>query len=105
MPSLLRYALPLVVCLSPLAAAAQTAAQAGAPADGPRAELFAPGVVSTAANETSASFSADGRTVYFMRGDYASADTTILMAQRNGQGWGGCARRRSPAAGAIRSRT
>lgn len=88
MPSLLRYALPLVVCLSPLAAAAQTAAQAGAPADGPRAELFAPGVVSTAANETSASFSADGRTVYFMRGDYASADTTILMAQRSGQGWG-----------------
>lgn len=57
-------------------------------ADAPRAELFGPGVISTAANETSATFSHDGRSVYFMRGDYASADTAILVADRVGSGWG-----------------
>ncbi|MGO1071199.1 TolB family protein [Lysobacter sp. CA199] len=51
-------------------------------------ELLGPGTLSTAANETSATFSADERSVYFMRGDYASADTTILVAERIGTGWG-----------------
>ncbi|WP_313928929.1 hypothetical protein [Pseudoxanthomonas sp.] len=44
-------------------------------------ELLAPGVVSTPHNETSATLSPDRGTLYFMRGDLASADTAILSAQ------------------------
>jgi len=57
------------------------------PLTGVAAELFGPGVVSTAANETSATFTPDGRTVYFMRGDHVSGDTAILVADRTGEGW------------------
>ncbi|MFC3551619.1 TolB family protein [Lysobacter cavernae] len=51
-------------------------------------ELLAPGVVSTAHNETSASFTPDRRSVYFMRGDLVSGDTAILVADRIGDGYG-----------------
>lgn len=50
------------------------------------AALLAPGVISTACNETSAAFSPDGREVYFMRGDLASSRTAILSARRNDDG-------------------
>lgn len=52
------------------------------------AELFAPGVVSTAHNETSASFAPDRSRVYFMRGDLVSGDTAILVADRTADGYG-----------------
>lgn len=51
------------------------------------AELLAPGVISTAYNETSASYTPDGRSVYFMRGDLASGDTAILVADRGDDGY------------------
>ena len=44
-------------------------------------ELLGPGVVSTRHNETSATLTSDGETLYFMRGDLASADTAILSAR------------------------
>jgi hypothetical protein len=44
-------------------------------------ELLAPGVVSTRHNETSATLSPDRGTLYFTRGDLASADTVILSAR------------------------
>lgn len=50
-------------------------------------ELFAPGVVSSPLQETSATFAPDGSTVLFMRSDFASADTTILQSHRNASGW------------------
>lgn len=47
-------------------------------------EVLAPGVVSTRHNETSATLSPDRQTLYFTRGDLASADTVILSAQWRG---------------------
>lgn len=55
-------------------------------ATGDDAQLLAPGVVSTAYNETSAAFSPDGREVYFMRGDLVSSRNAILSARRNDDG-------------------
>ena len=51
------------------------------------AELLAPGVISTGLQETSAAFSPDGNTVYFLRSDFAEKDDTILYAQRRGGRW------------------
>lgn len=51
----------------------------------PQGELLAPGVVSTAHNETSATLSPDRQELYFTRGDLVSADTTILLAHYDGQ--------------------
>ena len=50
-------------------------------------ELFAPGIVSTALQETSLTFTPDGATALFMRSDFASADTTILQTHRSADGW------------------
>ncbi len=55
---------------------------------GVQADLLAPGVISTAHNETSASYTPDKRSVFFMRGDLVSGDTTILVADRIGEGYG-----------------
>lgn len=58
-----------------------------APAQEP--ELFAPGMVSTAAHETSAVFTPDGNRVYFSRADPAFLDSAILEATKDAQGqWG-----------------
>jgi hypothetical protein len=50
-------------------------------------ELFAPGVVSTQFQETSATFTPAGDTVYFMRSDMNESDDTILLSQRTASGW------------------
>lgn len=47
--------------------------------------IFAPGVISGPADDTSATFSADGRTVYFTRGN--SDDYDILTAHFDGSRW------------------
>ncbi|MEI7035174.1 hypothetical protein [Fulvimonas yonginensis] len=51
------------------------------------ADLLGPGVISTGLQETSAAFSPDGDTVYFMRSDFAEKDDTILVSHRQGAGW------------------
>lgn len=51
------------------------------------AELLGPGVISTGMQETTATFSPDGQTVYFMRSDLAETDDTILVSHRRGQDW------------------
>ena len=51
------------------------------------AELLAPGVISTGLQETSAAFSPDGNTVYFLRSDFAEKDDTVLYAQRHEGRW------------------
>ncbi|HVI56204.1 MAG TPA: hypothetical protein VM621_14270 [Luteibacter sp.] len=50
-------------------------------------ELLAPGVVSTGLQETSAAVTPDGKTVYFMRSDFAEKDDTILVSHRDGKQW------------------
>ncbi|WP_149195554.1 TolB family protein [Luteimonas suaedae] len=55
---------------------------------GTAGELFAPGVVSGPFNETSATFTPDGDTVYFTRGNFVSSQTTILSARRVQDGYG-----------------
>ena len=50
------------------------------------ADLLGPGVISTGLQETSATLSPDGGTVYFMRSDFGEKDDTILVSyQRNGR--------------------
>jgi Tol biopolymer transport system component len=51
------------------------------------AELLVPGVVSTGMQETTATFSPDGETLYFMRSDFAETDDTILVSHRHGDSW------------------
>ncbi|APG05816.1 hypothetical protein BJI69_19170 [Luteibacter rhizovicinus DSM 16549] len=50
-------------------------------------ELLAPGIVSTGLQETSAAMMPDGKTVYFMRSDFAEKDDTILVSHRDGKQW------------------
>ena len=50
-------------------------------------ELFAPGAVSTGFQETTATFTPDGKTVYFMRSDLNESDDTILESRSTAQGW------------------
>ncbi|KLD65142.1 TolB family protein [Dyella japonica] len=50
-------------------------------------ELVGPGVISTGLQETSAAVSPDGKTLYFMRSDFAEKDDTILVSHRRGQSW------------------
>jgi len=54
---------------------------------GPTPELFAPGIVSTEAQETSSTFTPDGKAVYFTRSDLQFTDNTILESHllKNGQ--------------------
>jgi hypothetical protein len=50
------------------------------------ADLLGPGTISTGLQETSAAFAPDGRTVYFLRSDFAEKDDTILVSHlRNGR--------------------
>jgi Tol biopolymer transport system component len=51
------------------------------------AELLGPGVISTGLQETTAAFSPDGQTLYFMRSDFAETDDTILLSHRQGTRW------------------
>lgn len=51
------------------------------------AELLGPGVISTSLQETSATFSLDRDTVYFMRSDFGEKDDTILVSHRRGGHW------------------
>jgi Tol biopolymer transport system component len=51
------------------------------------AEMLGPGVISTGLQETTAAFSPDGQTLYFMRSDFAEADDTILLSHRQGTRW------------------
>lgn len=50
-------------------------------------ELLAPGIISTGLQETSAAVTPDGKTVYFMRSDFAEKDDTILVSHRDGKQW------------------
>jgi hypothetical protein len=50
-------------------------------------ELVAPGVISTDLQETSATLSPDGNTLYFMRSDFAEKDDTILVSHRRDGHW------------------
>ncbi len=50
-------------------------------------ELVGAGVISTGLQETSAALTADGRTLYFMRSDFAEADDTIMLSRRDGKRW------------------
>lgn len=67
----------LATCM--LAALATRTASAG--------ELLGAGVISTGLQETSAALTADGKTLYFMRSDFAEADDTIMVSQRVGTHW------------------
>ncbi|SFS16966.1 WD40-like Beta Propeller Repeat [Dyella sp. OK004] len=51
------------------------------------AELLGPGVISTGLQETTAALSPDGKTLYFLRSDFAEKDDTIMVSQRRGNGW------------------
>ncbi|MFC5436032.1 TolB family protein [Rhodanobacter umsongensis] len=50
-------------------------------------ELLGPGVISTGLQETSAALTPDGRTLYFMRSDFAEADDTVMVSQLAGGRW------------------
>lgn len=73
--------LALAVCI-----AATYAASAATPAT-TGGELVGPGVISTGLQETSAALTPDGRTLYFMRSDFAEADDTIMVSRRSGDHW------------------
>ena len=77
----LRYLAAVAAC-----AAAISALPLGAYA-APAAELLGPGVISTGLQETSAAFSPDGNTVYFLRSDFSEKDDTILYSQRRDGRW------------------
>lgn len=51
--------------------------------EGPR--IFAPGVISGPTNDNAATFTLDGKTVYFFRSNYKDYD--ILVSHADGAGW------------------
>lgn len=51
------------------------------------AELLGSGVISTGLQETSATLTPDGNTLYFMRSDFAESDDTILVSHRGAHAW------------------
>ncbi|MDQ3800884.1 MAG: hypothetical protein M3384_15670 [Acidobacteriota bacterium] len=53
----------------------------------PQATLFAPNVVSTGFMETSATFTPDGKTVYFTRSDVQFSDNTIMVSSLKNGRW------------------
>lgn len=71
----------LAACVAAIAALPLAARAA------PAAELLGPGVISTGLQETSAAFSPDGNTVYFLRSDFSEQDDTIVYSQRQGSRW------------------
>lgn len=73
-----------------LVAATPGGSAAAAPTAEVSAEVFAPGVVSTDAEEWRIGFTPDGRTAYFGRSDDffpISRQATILQTHRRGGGW------------------
>ena len=50
-------------------------------------ELVGPGAISTGLQETSATLTPDGHTLYFMRSDFGETDDTILVSHRQGGRW------------------
>lgn len=54
---------------------------------GPGPSIFAPGIVSTEFQETTASFTPDGKTVYFTRSDVQENDNTILESHLINRRW------------------
>ncbi|TCV94683.1 WD40 repeat protein [Luteibacter rhizovicinus] len=50
-------------------------------------ELLGPGIISTDQQETSATLTPDGNTLFFMRSDFAEKDDTILVSHRSGSRW------------------
>jgi len=58
---------------------------AAAQVTSPAPEIFAPGVISTAAHEAAPAFTRDGNTVYFQRS--SAAQSTILVSHRVNEGW------------------
>ena len=64
-----------------------TAFALGSIAPAGAAELLGPGVISTGLQETTAALSPDGKTLLFLRSDFAEKDDTILLAHRQGKGW------------------
>ncbi|HEX5952858.1 MAG TPA: hypothetical protein VFY94_06765 [Rhodanobacteraceae bacterium] len=72
-----------LACVILPAAGLACGAHAAEPASA-RAEIFAPGVISGPANDAAATFSPDGRTVYFFRSN--GMDYAIMVARRNGAG-------------------
>lgn len=64
--------------------AAAAGAQAGAPASG-APQVFAPGVISGPANDAAATFTPDGKTVYFFRSN--GEDYDILVSHLDGTRW------------------
>ena len=73
--------LALAVCI-----AATYAASAATPAT-TGGELVGPGVISTGSQETSATLTPDGQTLYFMRSDFSESDDTIMVSRRSGDHW------------------
>jgi hypothetical protein len=73
--------LALAVCI-----AATYAASAGTPAM-TGGDLVGPGVISTGLQETSATLTPDGNTLYFMRSDFSETDDTIMVSRRSGDHW------------------
>lgn len=72
-----------LACLILLGAGLACGAHAAAPALA-RAEVFAPGVISGPANDAAATFSPDGRAVYFFRSN--GEDYDIMLSRRDGAG-------------------
>lgn len=73
------------ICTLALAACAASTLHAQAPAGAPR--IFAPGVISSEFNETTAAFAPDGRSVYFTRADAAATDNTIMVSRMTNGRW------------------
>lgn len=81
LPVPLRHVKQLLVAIVATCAVLSHSARAQTP--GP--EVFAPGVISGAANDLSPAFTPDGRTVFFTRGN--SMQSTILVSHRTAGGW------------------
>lgn len=77
--SAMRSALGVTVALLSPALARPVAAQPRTP------EVFAPGVISGAANDLSPAFTADGQTVFFTRSN--NVQSTIVVSRRSGGRW------------------
>ena len=75
---------PLIVGTIVTTLAAVAPAHAAAHASD-RAEVFAPGVISGPANDAAATFSPDGRTVYFFRSN--GMDYDIMLSRRDSAGY------------------
>lgn len=76
------------VALAMAEAYCTTCATAQSTTTEPMPHLFAPGVISTADFEFDASFTPDGKTVYFSKGDPAYNRITVVESHLKGMRWG-----------------